>query len=139
MGGSYYSFPCSILSTGKDCGKLRDKNVDESWKIIENLALYDHKGWNDSKDHIKLVLIKEEARHPITKNINSISLIRVKEEKNVGNNGAIGESVVEPSKSKYEEPLKEVKVTNEVERRAADKPIKSVRENVTKNEGEEPA
>ncbi|GKC95593.1 hypothetical protein Tco_1161035 [Tanacetum coccineum] len=26
------------------CGKLRDKNADESWKIIENLALYDHEG-----------------------------------------------------------------------------------------------
>ncbi|GKF90456.1 hypothetical protein Tco_0274157, partial [Tanacetum coccineum] len=29
-------------------GKLRDKNADESWKIIENLAFYDHEGWNDS-------------------------------------------------------------------------------------------
>ncbi|GJR64879.1 zinc finger, CCHC-type containing protein [Tanacetum coccineum] len=30
-------------------GKLRDKNNDESWKIIENLSLYDHEGWNDTK------------------------------------------------------------------------------------------
>ncbi|GJT75518.1 zinc finger, CCHC-type containing protein [Tanacetum coccineum] len=36
-------------------GKLRDKNVDKSWEIIENLAFYDHDGWNDSKDSIKLV------------------------------------------------------------------------------------
>ncbi|GJZ83638.1 hypothetical protein Tco_0648811 [Tanacetum coccineum] len=34
-------------------GKLRDKNADESWEIIKNLALYDHEGWNDSKDHVK--------------------------------------------------------------------------------------
>nr|GEY39666.1 hypothetical protein [Tanacetum cinerariifolium] len=27
--------------------KLRDKNADEYWEIIENLALYDHEGWND--------------------------------------------------------------------------------------------
>nr|GEV03818.1 hypothetical protein [Tanacetum cinerariifolium] len=27
--------------------KLRDKNADESWEIIENLTLYDHEGWND--------------------------------------------------------------------------------------------
>ncbi|GJV98087.1 MAK10-like protein [Tanacetum coccineum] len=31
-------------------GKLCDKNAKESWEIIENLALYDYKGWNDSKD-----------------------------------------------------------------------------------------
>ncbi|GKB91696.1 hypothetical protein Tco_0963968, partial [Tanacetum coccineum] len=36
-------------------GKLRDKNVDESWEIIENLTLYDHEGWNDSKNFVKLV------------------------------------------------------------------------------------
>ncbi|GKA63635.1 hypothetical protein Tco_0763241 [Tanacetum coccineum] len=117
MGGSYYSFPCSILSARKDrktphdilmfqqhhgeslseawnrfndliqkvpnhginrwlqiqifydhvsfhlkceidrtaCGKIRDKNADESWQIIENLTLYDYEGWNDSKEFIKQV------------------------------------------------------------------------------------
>ncbi|GJU20559.1 zinc finger, CCHC-type containing protein [Tanacetum coccineum] len=36
-------------------GKLRHKNADESWEIIENLALYDHKGWNDTKGFAKPV------------------------------------------------------------------------------------
>ncbi|GJV57478.1 hypothetical protein Tco_1458483 [Tanacetum coccineum] len=36
-------------------GKLRDKNADESWEIIENLALYNYEGWNDSKDFVKPV------------------------------------------------------------------------------------
>ncbi|GJR11039.1 zinc finger, CCHC-type containing protein [Tanacetum coccineum] len=36
-------------------GKLHDKNADESWEIIENLALYDHEGWNDSIDFVKPV------------------------------------------------------------------------------------
>ncbi|GJR65091.1 zinc finger, CCHC-type containing protein [Tanacetum coccineum] len=36
-------------------GKLRDKNADESWEIIKNLALYDHEGWNDSKEFVKPV------------------------------------------------------------------------------------
>ncbi|GKA25235.1 zinc finger, CCHC-type containing protein [Tanacetum coccineum] len=36
-------------------GKLRNKNVDESWEIIENLALYDHEGWNDTKESVKPV------------------------------------------------------------------------------------
>nr|GEV69050.1 hypothetical protein [Tanacetum cinerariifolium] len=79
------------------------------------------------------VLFREEARYPITKNVNSISVIRV-EEKNVVNNGAIGESIVKPSKSKEEKPLKEVNETNEID----DKLAKSVRENVMKNEEEEP-
>nr|GEW03685.1 MAK10-like protein [Tanacetum cinerariifolium] len=44
---------CEIHRAAGD--KLRDKNVDESWEIIENLALYDHEGWNDSKDSVKPV------------------------------------------------------------------------------------
>ncbi|GKD10669.1 hypothetical protein Tco_1190354, partial [Tanacetum coccineum] len=34
-------------------GKLRDKNADEFWEIIENLSIYDHEGWNDLKDSVK--------------------------------------------------------------------------------------
>ncbi|GJY94709.1 MAK10-like protein [Tanacetum coccineum] len=34
-------------------GKLRNKNADESWEIIENLALYNHEGWNDTKEFVK--------------------------------------------------------------------------------------
>ncbi|GKG37676.1 hypothetical protein Tco_0456899, partial [Tanacetum coccineum] len=33
----------------------RNKNAGESWEIIENLALYDHKGWNDMKEFVKPV------------------------------------------------------------------------------------
>ncbi|GJU60190.1 hypothetical protein Tco_1237956 [Tanacetum coccineum] len=36
-------------------GKLCDKNTDESWEIIENLALYDHEGWDETKEFIKPV------------------------------------------------------------------------------------
>ncbi|GKB14531.1 hypothetical protein Tco_0848454 [Tanacetum coccineum] len=87
--------------------KLRDKNTDESWEIIENFALYDHEDWNDSNGPIKpreeindrmakmfrllkelmtsrapeKVLIKEETKSPVTKNVNSISLARGEEEK----------------------------------------------------------
>ncbi|GJQ95602.1 hypothetical protein Tco_0006741 [Tanacetum coccineum] len=45
---------------------------------------------------------------------------------------------MEPRKSEEEKPLKEVDKMNEVERKADGKPAKSVRENVTKNEEEEP-
>ncbi|GJT83770.1 reverse transcriptase domain-containing protein [Tanacetum coccineum] len=44
---------CEIDRAGG--GKLCDKNAKEFWEIIENLALYDHEGFNDSKDRIKPV------------------------------------------------------------------------------------
>ncbi|GJT14816.1 hypothetical protein Tco_0873522 [Tanacetum coccineum] len=50
------------------------------------------------------VLIREEARHPVTKNVNSISLIRMEEEKNGENNGPIDKSIMELGKSDKEEP-----------------------------------
>ncbi|GJV76167.1 hypothetical protein Tco_1507751 [Tanacetum coccineum] len=50
------------LPIGNNCeidrvaaGKLCDKNTDKSWEIIENLALYDHEGWNDTKEFVKPV------------------------------------------------------------------------------------
>ncbi|GJS96590.1 hypothetical protein Tco_0803558 [Tanacetum coccineum] len=86
MGGSYYSFPCSILSIGKDRktpqrypdvpttskritlrsmdsrtidqsigDKLHDRNTEESWALLEDLALYDNESWNDPRDFAKPV------------------------------------------------------------------------------------
>ncbi|GKC10745.1 hypothetical protein Tco_1007527 [Tanacetum coccineum] len=36
-------------------GKLRDKNVEESWALLEDLALYDNESWNDPRDFAKPV------------------------------------------------------------------------------------
>ncbi|GJW10848.1 hypothetical protein Tco_1576675 [Tanacetum coccineum] len=36
-------------------GKLRDKDTEESWALIEDLALYVNKSWNDMRDFAKLV------------------------------------------------------------------------------------
>ncbi|GJY86976.1 hypothetical protein Tco_0501002 [Tanacetum coccineum] len=36
-------------------GKIHNKNPDESWEIIENLALYNHEGGNDAKEFVKPV------------------------------------------------------------------------------------
>ncbi|GKA29190.1 hypothetical protein Tco_0715435 [Tanacetum coccineum] len=36
-------------------GKLRDLNAEESWALLEDLALYDNKIWNDPKDFAKPV------------------------------------------------------------------------------------
>ncbi|GKE34874.1 zinc finger, CCHC-type containing protein, partial [Tanacetum coccineum] len=48
-----FHLKCEIDRTGG--GKLRNKNADKSWEIIENLALYDHEGWDDIKEFVKLV------------------------------------------------------------------------------------
>ncbi|GKA92158.1 hypothetical protein Tco_0814083 [Tanacetum coccineum] len=262
MGGSYYSFPCSILSTRKDCktpqrypddpttstrvsirsmdsfqglttkvlhhgidrwlqiqifydhvsfhlkyeidraadGKLRDKNADESWKIIKNLAFYDHEGWNDSKNFVKpvkavstpqstsktpdrrlleledqinfllkgsrptprpssmhvpqayakareeindrmakmfellkelttsrapkKVLIREEAKSPVTKIVNSISLTRGEEEKSDKDGVATDDDIEKTNGSDTKMPVKEAETENEVENRIKNKAIK---------------
>ncbi|GJS02017.1 hypothetical protein Tco_0318525 [Tanacetum coccineum] len=36
-------------------GKLHEKNAKESWALLEDLALYDNKSWNDPRDFAKLV------------------------------------------------------------------------------------
>nr|GFC52815.1 MAK10-like protein [Tanacetum cinerariifolium] len=36
-------------------GKLRDLNLEESWAILEDLALYDNESWNNPKDFAKPV------------------------------------------------------------------------------------
>ncbi|GJW84516.1 hypothetical protein Tco_0157661 [Tanacetum coccineum] len=36
-------------------GKLHDRNAKESWALLENLALYDNKSWNDPRDFAKPV------------------------------------------------------------------------------------
>ncbi|GKC66003.1 hypothetical protein Tco_1098601 [Tanacetum coccineum] len=34
-------------------GKLHDRNAKESWALLEDLALYDNKSWNDARDFAK--------------------------------------------------------------------------------------
>ena len=36
-------------------GKLRDLSAEESWELIEDLALYDNESWNDPRDLNKTV------------------------------------------------------------------------------------
>ncbi|GJY18590.1 MAK10-like protein [Tanacetum coccineum] len=36
-------------------GKLHDRNAEESWALLEDLALYDNESWNDPRDFAKSV------------------------------------------------------------------------------------
>ncbi|GKD15808.1 MAK10-like protein [Tanacetum coccineum] len=61
----------------------------------------------------KKVLIREEARHPVTKNVNSISLIRGEEEKNTNDKATSNDSIERPDGSDKEVPINEVEKENE--------------------------
>ncbi|GKC76678.1 hypothetical protein Tco_1127452 [Tanacetum coccineum] len=99
-------------------GKLRDKKAKESWEIIENLALYDHEGWNDLRDFAKpvkhttsrtqeKVLVGEEANNPITRCINSIPFLKIDKDKSIENNDVADKNVIEPSELNEVEPIEE--------------------------------
>nr|GFA26659.1 hypothetical protein [Tanacetum cinerariifolium] len=70
--------------------------------------------------------MREENKHPTTKHVNSISLVRVKEEKDVENNKAVNESVLEPDKSDAEVLPEEINKVIKTE----DEPVISIKESV---------
>nr|GEW48212.1 MAK10-like protein [Tanacetum cinerariifolium] len=51
--GSRIIYVATALGLQSDAYEIDLYN--ESWEIIENLALYDHEGWNDSKEFVKPV------------------------------------------------------------------------------------
>ncbi|GJW43970.1 hypothetical protein Tco_0072769 [Tanacetum coccineum] len=69
------------------------------------------------------VLIKEEAKSPITKNLNSISLTRGEEEKNEKNDVAT-DGIEKTSGSDTEMPVKEAEIENGAKNRTKNEPIK---------------
>ncbi|GKB80450.1 MAK10-like protein [Tanacetum coccineum] len=73
----------------------------------------------------KKVLVREEARHPITKHANSISLIRMEEEKSFENDGVVGKNIIKPNKSNVAETLKEVDRDDEAKNRSNKEPVRS--------------
>ncbi|GJW70096.1 MAK10-like protein [Tanacetum coccineum] len=79
----------------------------------------------------KKVLMREEAKHPVTKNINSISLIRGEEEKNDDDNTTTGDNIEKPDGSDAEMPLKEAEKENEAENVTIKEPIKSAEKELT--------
>ncbi|GJR52688.1 hypothetical protein Tco_1403209 [Tanacetum coccineum] len=86
---------------------------------------------------LEKVLIREEARHPITKNVNSISLIKGEEEKSAKDNAMSGDSIEKPDGSDAVMPLKEVKKENEAENRTKNEPVKIAKKKLTRIKEEE--
>ncbi|GJT61520.1 zinc finger, CCHC-type containing protein [Tanacetum coccineum] len=93
--------------------KQREEINDRMTKMFELL-----KELTNSRTPEK-VLIKEEAKFPVTKNINSISLARGEEERNDKTDETLG-NTVKSTITKTEIPVKEAKRNNETK----NKPIK---------------
>ncbi|GKA14884.1 hypothetical protein Tco_0694530, partial [Tanacetum coccineum] len=99
-------------------GKLRDKNADESWEIIKNLAFYDHEGWNDAKEFVKPVKAISTP-HSFLRNSRPAGLLkRGEEERSDKNNVAIGDNIEKPTKIEMETPAKKAEKGNEAENKA---------------------
>ncbi|GKF90602.1 hypothetical protein Tco_0274303, partial [Tanacetum coccineum] len=84
------------------------------------------------------VLMREEAKQPVTKNVNSISLIRGEEEENDDDGATTGDSIEKPDGSDVEMPLKEAKKENEAKNGTKKESIKSAEKELTQA-GEEKA
>ncbi|GJZ57368.1 zinc finger, CCHC-type containing protein [Tanacetum coccineum] len=72
----------------------------------------------------KKVLIREEAKYPVTKNVNSISLTRGEEEKNDENNVTTVNDIEKTNGSDTEMPVKKAEKENEAENGTKNEPIK---------------
>ncbi|GJT94673.1 zinc finger, CCHC-type containing protein [Tanacetum coccineum] len=71
---------------------------------------------------------QEEARHPIIKNINAISLVKIEKEKNTENNEVVDKNVVGLSKLNAIKPNSVVDIKKEVVDGTNDEQVKNVKE-----------
>nr|GEY90820.1 hypothetical protein [Tanacetum cinerariifolium] len=85
----------------------------------------------------KKVLIREEARPPLTKHVDFISLIRMEEEKRVKNKKAINKIIVEPNESDVVKPISIVNIKGVMEDRTDEEMIRSVEEEITERKVKE--
>ncbi|GKE72665.1 hypothetical protein Tco_1534706 [Tanacetum coccineum] len=76
----------------------------------------------------KKVLVREEARHPITKNVNAISLVKMEKEKNSENNEVVDKNVVELSGLNAIVPKEVVDIEKDIEDGANDKLVRNIEE-----------
>ncbi|GJW36508.1 MAK10-like protein [Tanacetum coccineum] len=81
--------------------KLR---VEINDRMIEMFRLLKELATNKAPEK---VLIKEEAKFPVTKNVNSISLTRGEEERSEKTNVTTGDDFEKPTKTEMEMPVKE--------------------------------
>ncbi|GJX45501.1 hypothetical protein Tco_0262177 [Tanacetum coccineum] len=74
------------------------------------------------------LLVKEEARHPIIKNINTISLVKMEKEKNTKNDEVVDKNVIGLSELNAIEPNSVADIKKEVVDGTNDEQVKNVKE-----------
>nr|GEY30352.1 hypothetical protein [Tanacetum cinerariifolium] len=79
----------------------------------------------------KKVPPREEARHPITKNVNAISLVKIEKDKNIKNNKVVDNNVIELSELNAIEPKEKVDMKKKVGHGTNNEPVRSVEEEIT--------
>nr|GFB54701.1 hypothetical protein [Tanacetum cinerariifolium] len=82
---------------------------------------------------LEKVLVREEARHPITKNVNAISLFKMEKEKNTENNEVVDKNVIAISELSAIEPEKVADTKKEVENGTDNEVMRSVKEEITED------
>nr|GEV45256.1 retrovirus-related Pol polyprotein from transposon TNT 1-94 [Tanacetum cinerariifolium] len=80
------------------------------------------------------VLVREKARHPITKNVSTISFVITEKENNIKNNEVVDKNVVELSELNEIVPKEVVDIKKEVEDEDNDEPVRNVEEEITGDE-----
>ncbi|GKA84991.1 hypothetical protein Tco_0806645 [Tanacetum coccineum] len=98
--------------------------MDEMFGILKELT---------ASRTLEKVVVREEARHPITKHGNAISIIKMEKEKNVEKNEVVDKSVIELSELNAIEPKEVVDIKKEVEDGTHNQPGKSVEEETTRD------
>nr|GEV89706.1 hypothetical protein [Tanacetum cinerariifolium] len=83
---------------------------------------------------LEKVLVREEARHPITQHVNAISVVKMEKEKSVENNEAVDKNVVEPNELDVVETIKLVDRKEGKEDRTDDESDENMKEELTKLE-----
>ncbi|GKA65370.1 hypothetical protein Tco_0765077 [Tanacetum coccineum] len=73
------------------------------------------------------MLIREEAKSPVTKNVNSISLTRREEERNGDNDVITSDDIKKTTGTETEVSVKEVEIKNGAKNSTKNKPIKKVK------------
>nr|GEV19916.1 hypothetical protein [Tanacetum cinerariifolium] len=100
-------------------GKLCDKSAEESWEIIEELALYDNESLNDPSDLVgkahEKVLVREENSKPVTQYVNAIFLFEEEGEEVEKYEEVIDIKVVEQSEVLGDEGIEEEEEMDENE------------------------
>ncbi|GJV13648.1 zinc finger, CCHC-type containing protein [Tanacetum coccineum] len=115
------------------CSFHRLRSEDPNQHLKDFLKLVDSLDLDVvNMERTRLLLVREEARHLITKHVNAISIVKMEKEKSVENNVVIDKNVVESSELDVVEPIELVDMKEGMEDEMDDESDESMKEELTK-------